>query len=93
MQPLDQSCFIKDSQLYCKPDYERSVYSILWWSGGAVDPPCVCVCLCVCVFVRLLSNEMTFNPPDIRDMLVYLYPFKVTLVGQDHGSVFTARVG
>lgn len=54
---------------------------------------CMCLSVCVCVFVRLLSNEMTFNPPDIRDMLVYLYPFKVTLVSQDHGSVFTARVG
>ena len=24
LQALDRSCYIKDSQLYCKPDYERS---------------------------------------------------------------------
>jgi len=25
LQSLDRSCYIKDSQLYCKPDYDRSV--------------------------------------------------------------------
>lgn len=28
LQPLDLSCYIKDNQLYCKPDYERSVQHI-----------------------------------------------------------------
>jgi len=27
LQSLDRSCYIKDTQLYCKPDYERSVLS------------------------------------------------------------------
>ena len=58
LQPLDRSCYIKDSQLYCKPDYERSVCiymyvstlssSIRWWFGSAIGPSYVCVC----VFVR-----------------------------------------
>jgi len=29
LQSLDRSCYIKDSQLYCKPDYERSVFKLI----------------------------------------------------------------